>query len=122
MSRGFTSKLHSHALTYAVAKALGYQFEAKTGWINRRLIVEHDGVKFEFNPLYDKSQWFAIIESERINFKNDGLTEGEWWAFYPNGNFTEMSESMVLAGLRCVVHRHLGRVVDLPLDLVSLAL
>lgn len=69
-------------------------------------------------PSTNPAQGQPILERERINLKNDGLTRGAWWACKPEGRFHQSGPTMLIAGLRCFVERKLGDEVDVPDELM----
>lgn len=120
MSKVETSKLFSDALKYAVGVSL-------FGKERVRLVHNPRCVEFLYSDQWtvlcslgkEASFIVHLIELEKLNIKNDGLTEKEWWVSYPEGCYTTSSPHLSVAVMRCVVLKHLGREVDIPLELVA---
>lgn len=124
MAKVKTSELIGPALDWAVAIALGFEVRSLGRGIGGRIeAVNKDyfgswGWNW-FGPSTDSTQGHPILERNRINFKNDGLTSGAWWACKPEGRFHQSGPTMLIAGLRCWVTSKLGDEVDVPDELVK---
>ena len=116
-----TSELTGHALSLAVAMALGLRLEQFSGgkaWVDDGAHVSNES---DWMPWMDWAQGGPIIEQHKIDVCCEP-TIPRWVAFIANDESdartlrVEYGETPLIAAMRCLVASELGAVVALEVD------
>jgi hypothetical protein len=118
----FTSKLSGVALDWAVAKVCGHEWWAAEN--------PKDGLFFDkertrrYSPSSDWAIAGPVIEHERITLRVSTMAGTEWAAFYDvpgeyHAHVRERGPTALVAAMRCLVAKHLGKMVEVPDELCT---
>ena len=108
-----TSELTRAALSYSVAKCMGY--EDKDFCPHDKHFRDEDN--YWFSPVDDWRQGGPIIEQEEISIVR--VSSALWDAHMSNVNFFESGPTPLIAAMRCYVASKLGDEVDVPSELTD---